>query len=474
MNSSLRSRLWLSYAVLILVVLSVVATGLVVALQRSPVLYRQVIQRLNLAGASASQRIDDLPRVTVERQNQLLQREGELRQVRFIVLSTAGAVLDDVGAGSGTPLPKFSAPDALVNQDSLLANTFRDPRGSDWLYTVNSLDNQHFLISAALRPTLPIRSIFRDEILGPFLQAAIIAGFLAIGLGLLIGQWIANPLKRMANSARRMETGNYEPIPLEGPREVQQLGEALNEMAHRVQTSQQSQRNFVANVSHELKTPLTSIQGFAQAILDGTARTTETLAQAAGVIYSEAGRMNHLVMDLLALARLEAGTADLQRTPVDLNALLKSIADKFSIQAHQVQINLCTELIQLPPIIGDGDRLAQVFINLVDNALKFSTTGGTVTIRMAAVDEAVWVKVIDNGVGIAAEDLSRIFERFYQADKSRRGGAGRGVGLGLAIAVQIITAHGGRIWVESQVGQGSTFTVSLPNHLTLDGRRKPA
>ena len=474
MNSSLRSRLWLSYAVLILVVLSVVATGLVVALQRSPVLYRQVIQRLNLAGASASQRIDDLPRVTVERQNQLLQREGELRQVRFIVLSAAGTVLDDVGAGSGTPLPKFSAPDALVNQDSLLANTFRDPRGSDWLYTVNSLDNQHFLISAALRPTLPIRSIFRDEILGPFLQAAIIAGFLAIGLGLLIGQWIANPLKRMANSARRMETGNYEPIPLEGPREVQQLGEALNEMAHRVQTSQQSQRNFVANVSHELKTPLTSIQGFAQAILDGTARTTEMLAQAAGVIYSEAGRMNHLVMDLLALARLEAGTADLQRTPVDLNALLKSIADKFSIQAHQVQINLCTELIQLPPIIGDGDRLAQVFINLVDNALKFSTTGGTVTIRMAAVDEAVWVKVIDNGVGIAAEDLPRIFERFYQADKSRQGGAGRGVGLGLAIAVQIITAHGGRIWVESQVGQGSTFTVSLPNHLTLDGRRKPA
>lgn len=478
MTSTLRSRLWLSYAVILLAALFVVAVGLVIALQRSPVLYRQVIQRLNLAGAVASQRIDDLPRLSAERQDQLLSREGETRQVRFIVLSSEGAVLNDVGPGSGTQLPKFSSPAALLNQDSSLANIFRDPKGTDWLYTVNSLDNQHFLISAAPRPNLPLRSIFRDDVLGPFLQAALVAGVLAIVLGLIIGQWISNPLKRMANSARRMETGNYEPIPLEGPREVQQLGEALNEMAHRVQNSQQSQRNFVANVSHELKTPLTSIQGFSQAILDGTAQTPEQLNQAASVIYSEAGRMNHLVLDLLSLARLEAGTADLQRTPVDLNGLLKGIVDKFSIQARQVKINLCSDLPQLPPVVGDGDRLAQVFNNLLDNALKFTPAGGTVSVGMAPAEGAVLVKVSDSGVGIASEELPRIFERFYQADKSRKGGAGRGVGLGLAIAAQIVTAHGGRIWVESQVGHGSVFTVSLPNvppvYTAPEARRKPA
>jgi signal transduction histidine kinase len=233
-------------------------------------------------------------------------------------------------------------------------------------------------------------------------------------------------------------------------------------MSQRVQASQQSQREFVANVSHELKTPLTSIQGFAQAVLDGAAQTPEALQQAAGVIYNEASRMNRLVMDLLSLARLEAGTADLQSAPVNMDLLLRGVVEKFTPQAQAAQVDLREDIHDVPGLIGDGDRLAQVFTNLVDNAIKFTPPGGQVTVTAQPEDGWVTVRVVDSGPGIAPEDQARIFERFYQVDKSRRGGTGRGVGLGLAIAQQIVLAHHGKIWVESQSGQGSCFMVKLP------------
>jgi len=233
-------------------------------------------------------------------------------------------------------------------------------------------------------------------------------------------------------------------------------------MTQRVHDSQQSQRDFVANVSHELKTPLTSIQGFAQAILDGTASTVEARSQAAEVIYDESNRMHRMVLDLLDLARLDAGTADLERAPFNLEALLKSVAERFTPQSREAGVKLVTEIRPLPGFIGDGDRLSQVFTNLVDNALKHTPPGGTV--KLNARDEGGWVEVsvADSGPGIPPEELSRIFERFYQLDKARKGGPGRGVGLGLAIAREIIQAHGGTISAQSRIGEGSLFVVRLP------------
>ncbi len=462
MASSLRSRLWLSYAAVILVALFVVATGLVIALRNNPILYRQAVTRIFLAGTAISFRLGQSPLLTNNRENNILQREADARNLRLLLLEANGSVTLDVGPGSETPLLKLPLPLTPTEQDTIPGRILRDSKGAVWLYTVHSLSNNEFLLVATPRPVLRLRDIIRDDILGPFLQAALIALLLGVGLSLLIGQWIANPLKQMAGAARKMEDGNYQPIPLDGPSEVQQLGEALNEMAHKVQTSQQSQREFLANVSHELKTPLTSIQGFSQAILDGAVETPEALKQAAAVIYQESSRMFRLVMDLLSLARLEAGTADLQRTPLDLTALLHSIVEKFSIQAQKGKVILNADLAPNLAIIGDGDRLAQVFTNLVDNALKFTPENGQVTVRASQQDGSVIASVIDTGIGIDPKDQPRIFERFYQVDKSRKGGAGRGVGLGLAIAAQIITAHGGRIWINSQPGMGTTFTISIP------------
>jgi two-component system sensor histidine kinase ResE len=241
-------------------------------------------------------------------------------------------------------------------------------------------------------------------------------------------------------------------------------------MNNRMQTSRKSQRDFVANVSHELKTPLTSVQGFAQAILDGTADTPESRQQAARIIYNEAGSMHRMVLDLLDLARLDAGTFELQCAPVNLPALLNNIAEKFYPQAHTAGVSIQVESAALPAVMGDGDRLAQVFSNLVDNALKHTPAGGTVTLRTrlsgpSTSQEAgpeIQVDVADTGAGIPPEALPHIFERFYQADPSRPGGEKHGTGLGLAIVKEIVGAHSGKISVRSTADTGSLFTVTLP------------
>lgn len=466
MAFSLRSLLWICFAVLTIVSLVVVAVGLVISLQTNPLLYRQVILRLNTAEAAVTQRIEDAPKILNRLPDKAIQKEAEVRQVRVLLLDSSAKVLLDVGLNNTTPLPAVSTPIKTTDANTQ-ALTLRDANGDTWFYTMRPIEEGRYLMVTAPRPLLPLRSIFRDEILGPFLQAAGIAVLLAFVLTLILSQWISKPLNQIARSARAMANGQYQPISISGPREVQQLGEAFNEMAHRVQTSQQSQRDFVANVSHELKTPITSIQGFAQAIMDGTAQTPQTLQQSAGIIYSEASRMHRLVLDLLALARLDAGTADLQRQAVDIPALLKGIVEKFSPQAQQQHIQLVNLVTQLPTVIGDGDRLAQVFTNLVDNAIKHTPSEGTVTLNAGIYGADILVFFADTGEGIAPEDQKRIFERFYQVDKSRRGGEKRGTGLGLAIASQIVIAHQGQIWVESTPGRGATFCVRLPISASL-------
>lgn len=462
MAPSLRSLLWVSFIAITIVALVVVAAGLVLALQDNPILYRQLILRLNTAEAAIIQRIEDSPKILERLPERVIQKEAEARQLRVAVLDKNAVVLLDVGVGTSEPLPVFSTPIQTTESESAQALLFTDGKGKNWLYTMRAFDENRYLLVAIPRPTTPLRTIFRDEVLSPFLQAAGVAVLLAFIISLVLSLWISRPLHRMAQSARAMANGQYQPIPIAGPREVQQLGEAFNEMAHRVQASQQSQRDFIANVSHELKTPITSIQGFSQAILDGTAQSPQALQQSASVINSEANRMHRLVMDLLVLARLDAGTADLQRMQVDMGGLLKGVLEKFSLQAQNANVKLTLQTGDLPVIIGDGDRLAQVFTNLVDNALKYTPSGGSVAIHAGVDESSMLVSVSDSGPGIPPEDRQRIFERFYQVDKSRRGGAGRGVGLGLAIASQIIQAHQGQIWVASQVGSGSIFYVRLP------------
>jgi len=273
------------------------------------------------------------------------------------------------------------------------------------------------------------------------------------------------PLLKLAGASELMAQGDYQQqIPLDGPDEMKQVADSFNTMAAQVASTQTAQREFVAKVSHNLKTPLTSIRGWSQALLDGAATTPERRQQAAIVIHAEAERMTRMVDQLLDLARLESGQLQLIREPVDLPSLLSQIRDGFLSLAREKGVQIELNANPVPPISGDPDGLTQVITNLVDNALAHTDAGGRIQLSVYPFgSESVEVIVQDNGSGIPEAELNRVFERFYQVDKSRSTTEIRaGAGLGLAIAKEWVAAHGGQIAVHSQVGQGSTFTIRLP------------
>jgi signal transduction histidine kinase len=401
--------------------------------------------------------------VSVERLQNILVKQASIENMRFAVIDNDGIVLADSGIGIDPPLPYLGSPPVITGLDPISFNTFRDDKRTSWLYILRPLDESSYILAATKRRELNLDIIMRDEIIGPIFRGSLAALFLSFVLGLFMSAWIGNPLKRLAEGTRQIGVGNYPILPKDGPQEVQELADSFNLMSKRVRQSEESQRDFLTNVSHELKTPLTSIQGFAQSILDGAASSTQELNQAANVIYTEAARMHRLVMDLLTLSKLEDGSANMRIIPVDISILLNEICEKLSPQIKKSGLTMIKNIEPGLIVLGDDDRLAQVFMNLLDNAVKFTPPGGTIKLVLKDEKDSILVSIIDSGTGIPLEEEHRIFERFYQIEKSRKGGAPRGVGLGLAIARQIILAHKGEIWVTSHPQNGSTFFVRLPS-----------
>ena len=296
MFTSLRVRLWLSYAILILTALLIVAMVLFIYLLRNPILYRQAIARLNavetiVASRELGQFSPDLSR--------RLENAAQTFDVRILQFSQDQHLLVDANPGKFPELP-FPQPAKLLRANPVT----RDVDGKAWLYTLTQLPDQTWLMVTIQRPKVPVLAFLKDEFLPPFIQGGVIALFLSLIVAYFIARWIADPLQEIVTVAGNMPSEQIRPVIVRGPHEVQDLTRAFNAMVTRMQSSQNSQRDFVANVSHELKTPLTSIQGFAQAMLDGTADTPEVRKQAAEVIYNESARMHRMVLDLLEDKRL--------------------------------------------------------------------------------------------------------------------------------------------------------------------------
>jgi signal transduction histidine kinase len=458
---SLRSRLFVSYIVLTGVVLFVVTFSLLLILVRSPFLdqatYLQLERSLPQIIRGQGQILLQLPGDQLERAVEVLdQRLGS----RVILINPeAGTLADSRPEQVELPLE--------IRREAVSSGTTTRARYSGgeqrWLVLTEPLADGHAMAVATPRIRLGTFRVWGDEFLRPVVLAGSFALAVSILLSLLIARWIAAPLDRIAGAARAVSAGDYDQsLIVSGPQETQSLAMAFNEMVRDVKASQQSQRDFVANISHELKTPLTSIQGFAQAILDGTAADPGEREHAALVIREESERLKRLVQDLLDLARLDSGQMNFDRQRVNLNALLAAVAERLSVKAAEANVQVSLELPQFPPLVGDGDRLAQVFTNLLDNAIKHSTGDGHVQICGEVNPGWVSVHVDDTGTGIPPEDLERIFERFYMVDKARPGGIDRGSGLGLAISQEIVRVHAGHITAQSQIGKGSRFTVQLP------------
>ncbi len=220
-------------------------------------------------------------------------------------------------------------------------------------------------------------------------------------------------------------------------------------------------KDFVANVSHELRTPLASIKGYSETLLDGGMDDKGTLKEFLRVIDRHATRMARLIDDLLTLSRLESHQMTIVSAPVDLNELIHATMKGFEKQARDKGIVIASALPDgLPKVLGDRDRLEQVMVNLLDNAIKYTPSGGRVSVTAEKTKGAVRVDVKDTGIGIPAADIPRIFERFYRVDKARSRELG-GTGLGLAIVKHIIQGHNGKMQVESSPGKGSTFSFTI-------------
>ncbi|MFE1629377.1 ATP-binding protein [Brevibacillus reuszeri] len=280
---------------------------------------------------------------------------------------------------------------------------------------------------------------------------------------------ISRPLRTIERTAAEIGRGNYvERVKIDTSDEIGDLAQTINTMAEKLEKVEQERHHleqvrndFLANVSHELRTPLTAIQGFLEALQDGLVEEEEARQKYYAVMYTETMQVNRLVDDLMDLMKLENNEVNLAKFPVDAGEVINKVAFSFRAEAEEKGLHIAVEVAdELPRIYADKDRIAQILKNFVKNAVKFTERG---EIRLIAETEDEWVRirVVDTGIGIAADDLNRIWERFFKVDRGRSKN-NKGTGLGLAIVKELVELHDGKWSVESMPGHGSTFTVWLP------------
>jgi signal transduction histidine kinase len=297
----------------------------------------------------------------------------------------------------------------------------------------------------------------------------LLATGIALGLsgavGLFLSGAISRPLRRLTAAAGAVAEGEFDQqVPVRTEDELGRLSQAFNEMIARLRAARQVQVDFVANVSHELRTPLTAVKGLVETLRDGAVDDTEVRDRFLETVEDETDRLIRLVNDLLILSRADSDALNLQRESVDLGELAKATVQRLVPWASEQEITLRVSVRpDIPFALADADRLDQVLVNLLDNAIKFSRPSSSVTVEVAAVPgPMIQVQVRDEGIGIPTEALSRVGERFYRADRARSRSEG-GSGLGLAIARALVEAHGGCLWVESEEGQGTAVTFAVPS-----------
>jgi len=321
-------------------------------------------------------------------------------------------------------------------------------------------------ITAVLESLSPEQAAVMESFARQFFPRQI-AGFILFGglfgviAGVLLARSFVRPLDTLAESTRQFGPRNLSHrAQVQGTEEIRAVAQAFNEMAGRLEEAETLRQNLLADVAHELRTPVTVIQGNLRAILDDVyPLDKEEVAR----LYEQTRLLSRVIDDLRELAQAEASQLSLNITEVDVAALVKETGVAFQPIAHNQQIELHAELLgHLPTIQADGARLRQSLHNLVSNALRHTPAGGHILLEVEQVDEAIQIRVKDSGSGMTPEQLSHIFDRFYRADPSRSRESG-GSGLGLAIVRAIAKAHGGEVTAVSPgLNHGSTLILTLP------------
>lgn len=308
---------------------------------------------------------------------------------------------------------------------------------------------------------------FRTAVNEALTIAALAAVIAAVVVSFFVSRQVVTPVREMMLASRFIADGHYEErvrVPGDPSKgeldELSQLALSFNQMAAKLEQVEIRRRELIGDISHELRTPLTAIKGSMEGLVDGVLPGNEETYMG---IYKEADRLQRLVSDLQELSRVEAGAFELDRKAIDVPDLLTATVERLKMQFEEKGVLLVVEIPDgLPQVQADDDRIGQVLLNLVGNAMQYTPSGGEVKIKATHQDDEISISVSDTGIGISPEHLEHLFTRFYRVDKSRSR-AGGGSGIGLTIAKFLVEAHGGRIWAESAGPDlGSTFTFTLP------------
>lgn len=383
----------------------------------------------------------------------LLERMGRSAQARFVMADLAGNVTAD---STGQLL------DGQIN--IALSKPFAA-----------------FLIEGTpiLAYLVPLQENSLEAIEVGFIQSVNRSLWLAIGaasgvallLALLLSQSILGPISALTSAARQMEKGDLNSrVDVNSEDELGELASAFNAMADGLRRLEQLRRNMVTDVAHELRTPLSNVRGYLEALKDGMIEPTPEVVAS---LHEEAMLLNRMVDDLQELALAEAGQLKLVRQDVSIGEIVEKGVYLIQPKANEKDLTVKVRLAQdLPMVHADAERLGQILRNLLNNAVTNTPSGGDITVSAKKADSKVEVCVQDTGQGIAPEHLPYVFERFYRADKSRTRLTG-GAGLGLAIVKQLVEAHGGEVGITSQVGSGTAVTFSIPTKQIPSADPKP-
>ena len=320
------------------------------------------------------------------------------------------------------------------------------------------------LASFAIEPfdiaSRPARTSFLDGITQALLISAGIAGLSAIAVTLLLSRMILRPVNALKSAVQRIQGGDLtQRVTMPAQGEIGELADAFNRMAQTLQRNEQLRQNMVSDIAHELRTPITNIRGYLEALDDGVMQADK---QTIHLIHEEAVLLTRLTQDLQELALADAGTLQIDKQAMLMEQVIQQTIQQHQPRAKDKQIKFVTHIGKnLPDIYADPNRIAQVLHNLLSNAVYYTPEKGTITLSASVEDALMRVQVQDTGEGIASEHLENIFERFYRSDPSRNRSTG-GAGLGLAIVKQLVEAHDGSVSVESEKGKGTTFTFTLP------------
>jgi signal transduction histidine kinase len=462
---SLRTKLTIANILPILLLMPLLSLYLLYTLED---FYTQkLLQRLAQQALLLFDQVQEQPALVedVEAAQQFLSEVASSTDARVILLSKAGTILGSSRAEDSDRIgTQYIAPAVEQALRGVSAQGIGPGFTSEVVYV--ALPVQHNgVTSGVLRLSYEV-----DDLRAQFSQlrwlvvgGTGITALLGLSLGFGLAATITGPLHQLTQRVQELAAGRYATrVDIQREDEMGVLARSFNQMAARLEEAESARQQQLVAIVHELARPLTGMRAAVETLLDGADTEAEIRSDLLSGVSEELARLERLISTLQQVHKHVLRPLQLQRTSVSLERVIHSSVANFEPAAVRLGLTLADKTpADLPPICADEDRLIQVLTNLLDNALKFTPRGGTITVEAGEQDDAIWIRVADTGVGIAPDELPHLFQQFYRGAESRPPEK-RGMGLGLTICREIITAHGGKIWVESQAGQGAQFTFTLP------------